>query len=81
MQRRANWDELDGLVDAAYDAFGHVDVLVNNAGMSLLYGDATDVTEAMWDKVVDLNLKGVFRLTALVGQPDGRRRGRVDRST
>jgi NAD(P)-dependent dehydrogenase (short-subunit alcohol dehydrogenase family) len=61
------WDELEPLADAAYDAFGRVDVLVNNAGMSLLYGDVTDVTEAMWDKVVNLNLKGVFRLTALVG--------------
>jgi NAD(P)-dependent dehydrogenase (short-subunit alcohol dehydrogenase family) len=62
-----NWDELDGLVDAAYSEFGHVDVLVNNAGMSLLYENVTDVTEAMWDKVVDVNMKGVFRLTALVG--------------
>jgi NAD(P)-dependent dehydrogenase (short-subunit alcohol dehydrogenase family) len=62
-----NWDELEPLADAAYDAFGRVDVLVNNAGMSLLYGDVTEVTEAMWDKVVNLNLKGVFRLTALVG--------------
>jgi len=61
------WDELDGLAEGAYETFGRVDVLVNNAGMSLLYGDVTDVTEAMWDKVVDLNLKGVFRLTALVG--------------
>jgi NAD(P)-dependent dehydrogenase (short-subunit alcohol dehydrogenase family) len=61
------WAELDGLVDRAYDAFGQVDVLVNNAGMSLLYGDVTEVTEAMWDKVVDLSMKGVFRLTALVG--------------
>jgi NAD(P)-dependent dehydrogenase (short-subunit alcohol dehydrogenase family) len=61
------WDELDNLVETAYGAFGQVDVLVNNAGMSLLYGDVTDVTEAMWDKVVDLNMKGVFRLTALVG--------------
>jgi len=61
------WDELESLADTAYDAFGRVDVLVNNAGMSLLYGDVTEVTEAMWDKVVNLNLKGVFRLTALVG--------------
>jgi NAD(P)-dependent dehydrogenase (short-subunit alcohol dehydrogenase family) len=38
-----------------------------NAGMSLLYEKVTDVTEAMWDKVVNLNMKGVFRLTALVG--------------
>ena len=71
----ADWDELEALVDAAYDAFGRVDVLVNNAGMSLLYGDVAEVTEAMWDKVVDLNLKGVFRLTALVGTPHGRRDG------
>ncbi len=63
----SNWDELEPLADAAYDAFGRVDVLVNNAGMSLLYTDVTEVTEAMWDKVVNLNLKGVFRLTALVG--------------
>jgi NAD(P)-dependent dehydrogenase (short-subunit alcohol dehydrogenase family) len=61
------WEELDGLVDAAYGAFGRVDVLVNNAGMSLLYGDLTEVTEAMWEKVVGLNLKGPFRLTTLIG--------------
>jgi NAD(P)-dependent dehydrogenase (short-subunit alcohol dehydrogenase family) len=61
------WNELDGLVEGAYEAFGRVDILVNNAGMSLLYGQATDVTEDMWDKVVDLNMKGVFRLSALVG--------------
>jgi NAD(P)-dependent dehydrogenase (short-subunit alcohol dehydrogenase family) len=63
----SHWDELEDLTAAAYDAFGRVDVLVNNAGMSLLYRDLSEVTEAMWDKVVDLNLKGVFRLSALVG--------------
>ena len=42
-------------------------MLVNNAGMSLLYDDLAEVTEAMWEKVVGLNLKGPFRLTALVG--------------
>ena len=34
-----HWDELDGLVEQAYGAFGRVDVLVNNAGMSPLYPD------------------------------------------
>ena len=61
------WDALDALVDAAYGAFGRVDILVNNAGMSLLYDSLDSVSETMWDKVVDLNLKGPFRLTALVG--------------
>jgi NAD(P)-dependent dehydrogenase (short-subunit alcohol dehydrogenase family) len=63
----SRWEELDQLVEAAYDAFDRVDVLINNAGMSLLYGDLTEVTESMWDKVVGLNLKGPFRLSALVG--------------
>jgi NAD(P)-dependent dehydrogenase (short-subunit alcohol dehydrogenase family) len=62
-----HWDELGRLVDRSYEAFGRVDVLVNNAGMSLLYESLPAVTEAMWDKVVDLNLKGPFRLTALIG--------------
>jgi NAD(P)-dependent dehydrogenase (short-subunit alcohol dehydrogenase family) len=61
------WDQLDGLVEAAYDAFGRIDILVNNAGMSPVYDSPVDVTEALWDKVIDVNLKGAFRLTALVG--------------
>jgi NAD(P)-dependent dehydrogenase (short-subunit alcohol dehydrogenase family) len=62
-----HWDELDALVAQSYDAFGHVDVLVNNAGMSPLYPDLPSVTEELWDKVLGVNLKGPFRLTALVG--------------
>ena len=61
------WEDLDGLVDRAYGTFGHVDVLVNNAGMSPLYPSPDAVTEELFDKVVDVNLKGPFRLTALVG--------------
>lgn len=62
------WDQLDGLVDAVYQRFGRVDVLVNNAGMSPVYDKQTDVTEKMFDAVVNLNLKGPFRLSALVGE-------------
>jgi len=61
------WDQIDGLVDAAYEHFGHVDVLVNNAGMSPLYDDVATVTEELYDKVFAVNIKGPFRLTALVG--------------
>jgi NAD(P)-dependent dehydrogenase (short-subunit alcohol dehydrogenase family) len=62
-----HWDELDGLVDAAYERFGKVDILVNNAGMSPLYDSVADVTEKLWDSTLGVNLKGPFRLTALVG--------------
>src|SRR5947207_14487281 len=62
-----HWDELDGLVDAAYDRFGKVDVLVNDAGMPPLYPDLMSVTEELYDKVFDVNLKGPFRLAVLVG--------------
>ena len=70
-----HWDELDGLVEQAYEAFGHVDVLVNNAGMSPLYPDLPSVTEELWDKVLGVNLKGPFRLTALVGTRMAQGRG------
>ena len=62
------WEQLDGLVDAAYERFGKVDTLINNAGMSPLYDKLTDVTEKLFDAVLNLNLKGPFRLSALVGE-------------
>jgi NAD(P)-dependent dehydrogenase (short-subunit alcohol dehydrogenase family) len=62
-----HWDEMDALVEEAYGTFGKIDVLVNNAGMSPLYPDLTAVSEELWDKVLGVNLKGPFRLTALVG--------------
>jgi NAD(P)-dependent dehydrogenase (short-subunit alcohol dehydrogenase family) len=61
------WDELDSLVDRSYGEFGKVDVLVNNVGMSPLYEEVTDITEALWRKVIDVNLTSSFRLTASIG--------------
>ena len=62
------WDQIDGLVEAAYNRFGRVDALVNNAGMSPIYDKLTNVTEKLFDAVINLNLKGPFRLSALVGE-------------
>jgi NAD(P)-dependent dehydrogenase (short-subunit alcohol dehydrogenase family) len=63
----ASWDQIDGLVEAAYRRFAHIDVLVNNAGISPVYPSPEGVTEELWDKVLGVNLKGPFRLSALVG--------------
>lgn len=62
------WNSLDAFVDEAYQTTGSVDVLINNAGMSPLYGEITDLSEELFDKVLDVNLKGPFRLAALFGQ-------------
>ncbi|MFE3027875.1 SDR family NAD(P)-dependent oxidoreductase [Nocardia tengchongensis] len=62
-----DWAQCDTIADAAYAEFGRVDVLVNNAGMSLLYPSLDQVSEAMFDKVIATNLKGPFRLSALIG--------------
>jgi NAD(P)-dependent dehydrogenase (short-subunit alcohol dehydrogenase family) len=61
------WNECDDLAKRALDHFGRVDVLVNNAGMSPHYDSIVDVSEALYDKVMDVNLKGAFRLTAVLG--------------
>lgn len=50
------WDQLDGLVDAVYERFGKVYVLVNNAGMSPLYESLTWVSEKLFDAVFNLNI-------------------------
>ncbi len=64
----SHWDDADRLADAVYDAFGRCDVLVNNAGMSPLYPSLAEVSEDLFDKVVGVNFKGPFRLSALIGE-------------
>ncbi|WP_280457570.1 SDR family NAD(P)-dependent oxidoreductase [Nocardia carnea] len=61
-----DWDAQDRLVTRVYEEFGKVDVLVNNAGMSPLYSNLEEISEALFDKVFDVNLKGAFRLTTLI---------------
>jgi NAD(P)-dependent dehydrogenase (short-subunit alcohol dehydrogenase family) len=62
-----DWNQCDVLTETAYAEFGTVDILVNNAGMSPLYPSVDQVSEALYDKVFDTNLKGPFRLSATIG--------------
>lgn len=62
-----HWDELEPMIDAVYQRFGRLDVLINNAGMSPLYESLDLVTEELFDKVIGVNLKGPYRLSALAG--------------
>jgi 3-oxoacyl-[acyl-carrier protein] reductase len=59
--------QVDAMVAKAVEAFGTVDILVNNAGITR---DAIfhKMTEAQWDQVFDVNLKGVFYCTQAVVQ-------------
>lgn len=47
------------MVETVVEEWGKLDIAVNNAGR-VIWGDTVDVSEEDWDKVVDLNLKGVF---------------------
>ena len=62
------WDQCDELFSTVYDHFGKCDVLINNAGMSPLYKSLPDVSQDLFDKVMNVNLRGPFRLSALFGQ-------------
>lgn len=55
-------DQVDGLRDAALAALGHVDVLINNAGLG---GEVSvvDMTDDQWSRVLDVTLNSVFRMT------------------
>jgi NAD(P)-dependent dehydrogenase (short-subunit alcohol dehydrogenase family) len=63
----ASWSDAEMLANASIAEFGYIDILVNNAGMSPLYSSLVEVTEDLYDKVLGVNLKGPFRLSALIG--------------
>ena len=62
-----HWNEVNALAEIAYATFGKVDILVNNAGMSPAAPSSLETSEEVFDKVVALNFKGPYRLSALIG--------------
>ncbi len=52
-------EEVQALVDFAVKEFGSLDIMVNNAGIGLT-GELASLTDEIWDKVIAINLSGVF---------------------
>jgi 3-oxoacyl-[acyl-carrier protein] reductase len=73
----SRWEEVEALVGATLDAFGRLDCMINNAGItrdSLLLR----MDDATWDAVLDVNLKGAFHGTRAALKPMLRQRsGRI----
>jgi len=60
-------NQVETAVEEALEEFGRIDILANNAGIASLT-DATEMDEAMWDELIDVNLKGVWLTAKHVGK-------------
>jgi dehydrogenase/reductase SDR family protein 4 len=56
-------DDLERLVKGTTDAFGRLDVLVNNAGTNPAFGPLIDVAAEAWDKIMEVNVRGYLLLS------------------
>ncbi|MFH1149857.1 MAG: glucose 1-dehydrogenase [Actinomycetota bacterium] len=61
-------DSLQKVVEGTLEAYGTIDILVNNAATNPVFGPAMEADAAVWDKILDVNLKGIFFLTREVGK-------------
>lgn len=59
-------EDLERLVNHTAREFGKIDILINNAGTNIAQGPAIEMTDAQFDKMVEVNLKSAYRLTRLV---------------
>lgn len=59
-------DEIKKMVSTVMDKFGRIDILVNNAGASPAMGSVLECNERLWDKLMDINLKGAYFISQAV---------------
>jgi 2-deoxy-D-gluconate 3-dehydrogenase len=59
--------EIERMTAAAVEHFGRIDILVNNAGTNVPQW-AEEVTEEAWDRIMNINVKGVFFCAQTVGK-------------
>lgn len=57
-------EALDAVITRAYDTFGHVDILINNAGMNPVMGELSELQVDLFQKLFDVNTKGPWYLAS-----------------
>lgn len=72
--------QVEAMIDLAMEKFGRLDVLVNNAGIMDHMMPVTELTDDLWDKVIDVNLKSIMyscrhAIPLMMQQKDGGRVG------
>jgi NAD(P)-dependent dehydrogenase (short-subunit alcohol dehydrogenase family) len=71
-------EAVNNLVEKVIATLGGVDILVNNAGTNPHFGPILTAEESHWDKILDVNLKGYFRMVkACVGSMRARGGGKI----
>jgi NAD(P)-dependent dehydrogenase (short-subunit alcohol dehydrogenase family) len=63
----SHWEECDRLHDEVTERWGGAQILVNNVGMSPIAPSSLETTRELFDKIIAVNLRVVFRLCALFG--------------
>jgi 3-oxoacyl-[acyl-carrier protein] reductase len=65
--------QVTALIDSTHEAFGEIDILINNAGIGL-FRPLHEVSEEEWNRLMDTNLKGAFLVSKAVAPEMIRRR-------
>ncbi|HIL72070.1 MAG TPA: glucose 1-dehydrogenase [Verrucomicrobia bacterium] len=61
-------EECENLIEKAEARFGEIDILVNNAGTNPYFGPMVDSEDWAWEKTMDVNLKGPYRLSRMLAK-------------
>jgi dehydrogenase/reductase SDR family protein 4 len=61
-------ESLQGIVDGTLEAYGTIDILVNNAATNPVFGPLDQSEDRAWDQIMNVNMKGIYFLTLAVGK-------------
>jgi len=56
----SRWDDVNKAVEAAVEHYGKLDIMVNNAGVFDGFKPCLETDDALWERIININLKGVF---------------------